>query len=77
LRADRIVVVKGRVCRKWLEDGEGFVELELRSENAKGVSVGPGTMTVTLPRPIALREIIRVCTMRRRRVDFAAMDRLK
>lgn len=43
------VVVKGRVARKWLEDGTGFVEFELWSENSKGVSVGPGSMVATLP----------------------------
>ncbi|WP_322050200.1 hotdog family protein [Paraburkholderia bannensis] len=42
------VVVKGRVARKWFE-GEGFVELEMWSENAKGVSVGPGKVVVVLP----------------------------
>ncbi|WP_175855953.1 MaoC/PaaZ C-terminal domain-containing protein [Burkholderia anthina] len=42
------VVVKGRVARKWRE-GEGFVELEMWSENAKGVSVGPGRIVAVLP----------------------------
>lgn len=42
------VVVKGRVARKWFE-GEGFVELEMWSENAKGVSVGPGRIVAVLP----------------------------
>lgn len=44
------VVVKGRVRRTWLEDGQGFVEFELWSENSRGLSVGPGTMIATMPR---------------------------
>lgn len=44
------VVVKGRVERKWLEDGIGFVAFEMWSENGKGVSVGPGRMVATVPR---------------------------
>jgi hypothetical protein len=44
------VIVKGHVRRKWQENGENFVELELRSEIAKGISVGPGPVLVTLPK---------------------------
>jgi acyl dehydratase len=29
--------------------GEGLVDLEMRSENSTGVTVGPGTVRVTLP----------------------------
>lgn len=47
------VVVKGRVRRTWLEDGQGFVEFELWSENSRGLSVGPGTMVATMPRAAA------------------------
>lgn len=43
------VVVKGRVERKWREDGVGLVEIEMWSENAKGVSVGPGRIVATMP----------------------------
>ena len=43
------VVVKGRVTAKSVESGMGFVELEVWSENDRGVSVGPGTVRVTLP----------------------------
>ena len=43
------VVVSGHVLRKWREDGDGFVEFEVRSENAKGISVGPGRIVATLP----------------------------
>jgi acyl dehydratase len=47
------VVVKGRVERKWREADAAFVELSLWSENAKGVSVGPGRIVATLPlRPV-------------------------
>lgn len=43
------VVVQGRVKRKWREGKDALVELEMWSENAKGVSVGPGSMIATLP----------------------------
>lgn len=43
------VLIKGHVARKWQEDGNNFVELELRSEHSKGVAVGPGPVLVTLP----------------------------
>ena len=43
------VVTKGVVKRKWQEGAEAFVELEIWSENAKGISVGPGIVTVVLP----------------------------
>jgi acyl dehydratase len=47
------VVVKGRVERKWREADAAFVELSLWSENATGVSVGPGRIVATLPlRPV-------------------------
>lgn len=43
------VVVKGRVSRKWMESGIGKVELEMWSENSKGVSVGPGAIIASMP----------------------------
>jgi acyl dehydratase len=43
------VVVHARVERKWLEDGSGFVEIAIRSETDRGVTVGPGMVTVSLP----------------------------
>jgi acyl dehydratase len=43
------VVVRGRVKRKWREDATGLLDLEVWSENAGGVSVGPGVVTATLP----------------------------
>ncbi len=43
------VVTKGTVKKKWQEGGENLVELEIWSENSKGVSVGPGPVLVTLP----------------------------
>jgi hypothetical protein len=44
------VITRGRVRRKWQEDGEAFVDLEIWSEHSKGISVGPGSVVVTLPR---------------------------
>jgi acyl dehydratase len=43
------VVVRGNVARKWREDGNGLVDLELWSEAGDAVTVGPGTVTVTIP----------------------------
>ena len=43
------VAVQGRVARKFQENGQNLVELEVWSENSKGVSVGPGPVLVTLP----------------------------
>jgi acyl dehydratase len=42
--------VHGHVKRKWLEGADGLVALELHSTNSIGVSVGPGIVTVSLPR---------------------------
>jgi acyl dehydratase len=41
--------VLGQVASAELRDGVGVVVLELRSENSKGVTVGPGQVEVTLP----------------------------
>ena len=43
------IVTTGVVKRKWQADGENLVELEMWSENSKGVSVGPGPVLVALP----------------------------
>ena len=43
------VVVNGKVRRKWREGKDALLEIEMWSENSKGVSVGPGSMVVTLP----------------------------
>ena len=43
------VVTKGTVKRKWQENDENLVELEIWCEHSKGVSVGPGPVLVTLP----------------------------
>ena len=44
------IQVKGNVKKKWQEDGQNFIELELRSEISQGrISVGPGAVLVTLP----------------------------
>ncbi|WP_433190045.1 FAS1-like dehydratase domain-containing protein [Actinoallomurus sp. CA-150999] len=45
-----VVTVRGEVARVWEEADTGVAELRLWSENRHGVSVGPGTVTVTLPR---------------------------
>jgi acyl dehydratase len=44
------VKVKGRVRRAWLDQQGALAELEVWSENDQGVTVGPGTVTVSLPR---------------------------
>ncbi len=43
------VVVRGKVARKWQEKGKNWVELEMWSENSRGISVGPGPVLGTLP----------------------------
>jgi len=43
------VVVKGRVERKWRQGDAAFVELAVWSENASGISVGPGRVVATMP----------------------------
>jgi acyl dehydratase len=45
-----VVTVCGTVARVWTEDGTGLAELRLWSQNRHGISVGPGTVTVSLPR---------------------------
>jgi acyl dehydratase len=42
--------VQGRVVSTRIDDSAGLVELELRSANSLGVTVGPGQVVVTLPR---------------------------
>jgi acyl dehydratase len=44
------VTVQGVVTRVWPEDGIGLADLRLWSRNRHGISVGPGTVTVSLPR---------------------------
>ncbi|MGI4795247.1 MAG: hypothetical protein ACRYG8_14485 [Janthinobacterium lividum] len=43
------VIVHGEVARIWQDAEAGLVELRVWSENAGRTSVGPGTVTVTLP----------------------------
>ena len=43
------VTVRGEVLRKWQDGSRYLLEIKLWSENKKGVSVGPGSMTVSLP----------------------------
>ena len=42
-------VTSGTVKRKWIEDGEHLVELEVQTEISRGTSVGPGPVVVSLP----------------------------
>jgi acyl dehydratase len=42
--------VLGEVRDTRIEDGVGVVDVAVRCENGAGVSVGPGTVTITLPR---------------------------
>ncbi len=43
------VTTSGVVTRAWRESGEGLLELEMRTEMSRGVSVGPGPVIVSLP----------------------------
>lgn len=49
------VMVKGRVVAKYLEGDEGLVEFEVWSENAQGISVGPGRILARMPRAAEAR----------------------
>ena len=49
LLAILFAVVRGKVSRKWQEEENNFVELEMWSETPKGTSVGPGPVVGTLP----------------------------
>lgn len=44
------VVTKGKVLRKWTNEKKNLVELEMRCENDRGVSVAPGSVIVALPK---------------------------
>jgi acyl dehydratase len=46
------VSTKGLVKQKWKDGKDFLVELEMWSENSKGISVGPGRVIVTLPKKI-------------------------
>lgn len=52
------VTVAGTVSRAWIEGDEGLVELRLESRNSRGVSVGPGTVTATLPLRTAVQDLV-------------------
>jgi acyl dehydratase len=43
------VTVKGSIVRTYRDGGDGLVEIRVWSENSRGISVGPGTVLVTLP----------------------------
>lgn len=43
------VTVKGRIVSKSRDAQAGIAEIEMWSENAHGVSIGPGIVVVTLP----------------------------
>ena len=43
------VTTRGVVRRCWRDGDEGLVELEMRSEITRGISVGPGPVVVSLP----------------------------
>ena len=45
---DQEISCGGRVARKWEENGEHLVELELWTENAEGKNTTPGKATVAL-----------------------------
>lgn len=43
------VTVRGEVLRKWQDGAHNYVELTIWSENSGGISVGPGTLLVSMP----------------------------
>jgi len=40
---------KGKVTKKYVENGEHLVDCDIRVENGKGEVTTPGTATVSLP----------------------------
>ena len=54
--AGDVVTVRGTVSRAWTEADDGLVELRVWSQNSRGVSVGPGTVTARMPRRHAVRD---------------------
>ncbi|TWI53981.1 acyl dehydratase [Halalkalibacter nanhaiisediminis] len=44
------VMTKGIVKKKWHENNESLVELEVWSENSGNITVGPGQVVITLPK---------------------------
>ena len=47
--AKQEIVCKGVVSKKYQEDGQNLVELEVWTENPQGKKTSPGSATVTLP----------------------------
>jgi acyl dehydratase len=43
------VIVMGEVQEKWLEQGVGFLNVKVWTQNNDRISVGPGVVTVRLP----------------------------
>ena len=43
-------VTTGKVTKKWQENGENLVEIEVQTTTSVGVTVGPGPVLVSLPR---------------------------
>lgn len=46
---DRDLFLKGKVTRKYREDGHHYVECEVWAENEQGQITAPGTATIILP----------------------------
>ena len=46
---NELLTCKGRVTRKWVEEGNGYVECEIWLENEQGNRLTPGSATVILP----------------------------
>ena len=47
--AKQDIVCKGVISKKYQEDGQNLVELEVWTENSQGKKTSPGSATVTLP----------------------------
>ena len=43
------VICKGKITKKYIKDGENYLECEIWAENPKGERLAPGTAVVTLP----------------------------
>ncbi|MBI4186853.1 MAG: dehydratase [Chloroflexi bacterium] len=44
-----VIICRGKVTRKYIEDGQGYIECSLWLENARGEKTVTGTAVATLP----------------------------
>jgi len=55
------MLYRGKITRKYIEDGKYCVDIEHWGENQRGVKVTQGKATIILPSKAAVRQNIRQC----------------